>query len=622
MNPTMSNVENTIQADAKTIRELLDKVKYNIDVFQREYTWEEEHVIKLLDDLQSKFFSVYDELDERRDVQKYPQYYLGSIIINIKDGKRSIIDGQQRLTTITLLLLYLHNLQKESNEKVDVKDLIFSEKFAHKSYNLDIPDRTECMDALYNNKTLTNSNDESVENILDRYEDIQEHFPEELEGRALPYFIDWLIEKVMLVEIKPQHDDDAYEIFETTNDRGQDLTSIDMLKGYLLSNLDTDSDKKRLNELWRKRIVELNDIYDDDDESDEFFKAWLRAKYAITIRSGKKGSKNEDFEKIDSRFHSWVRDNKDKVGLNGANSFHDFINIQFDFFSKLYTQILNATAELDDALKHVYYINQFSFSPTYYFPFIMSTIKIDDDEKTIQKKMSLVSRFLETFAVYRFVNSRTLSYSSIQYTMFSLIKVVRDKSVQELAEIFKSKINAFEESLDGLMKLELHQQNKARVQFLLARITSHIESKCGMPNKFEDYAQRYASKPFEIEHVWANKFEEHRDEFDQKDEFEDFRNRIGGLILIPKGFNQSYGDMPYEEKLPQYFGQNLLAQTLNPQCYENNPTFINYVNESRLPFKPHEQFKKSDLLERQKLYQKICEEIWSLDGFDDIVNGD
>ena len=615
----MSNEVNTVNADAKTIRATLDKVKYDIDVFQREYKWERKQIEQLLSDLESKFLSEYDESHKRIEVQNYSRYYLGSIIISLKDGKRSIIDGQQRLTSITLLLIHLHNMQKESNEPVEIKDLIFSEKFAQKSYNLDITDRIACMDALFRNKEFNSSGGgESVHNIIQRYEDIEELFPDELKGKTLPYFIDWLIDKVMFVEIMTYSDEDAYTIFETMNDRGLNLTATEMLKGYLLSNLNSDENKIKLNELWKERITDLREI--DKEEDMEFFKAWLRAKYAKSIRLGKKGSENEDFEKIASRFHSWVRDNKNIVRLNGADSFYDFINTQFNFFSNLYLQIAKAAEVLDDNLEHVFYIETRGFPKSFYFPLIMSPIKIGDDEKTIQKKIALVSRFLETFIVYRSVNNRTLGYSSIRYTMFSLIKEIRNKDVLELADVLKSKINNFEENLGRIMNFRLHQQNKRSVQFLLARITNHVERKCGAQSNFEDYVRKDISKPFELEHIWANRFEEHKDEFTQEREFDDFRNKIGALILIPGGFNQSYGDLPYEEKLPHYFGQNMLAKTLSRQCYENNPSFIKYIKESKLLFKSHEHFKKSDLLERQKLYQKICEEIWNLSGFDEIAN--
>lgn len=614
----MTNIE-AVKADAKTVREILDKNKYEIDVFQREYAWGRKQIEQLLADLESKFQADYDESHERKDVQKYSRYYLGSIIISLKDNKRSIIDGQQRLTSLTLLLIYLNNLQKLQSEKVQINDLIFSEKYSEKSYNLQIPDRKDCIDALYNNQEYDPSGKvESVKNIVARYQDIVELFPEELRGKALPYFIDWLIDNVMFVEIKTYSDEDAYTIFETMNDRGLNLTPTEMLKGYLLSNVESPEKKLELNELWKKRISELHAF--DKEEDLEFFKAWLRSKYAETIRPGKKGAENEDFEKISTRFHSWVRDNKDSIGLTRYSSFYDFINTQFNFYSKIYLKIYNASIKPQDGLEHVFYIESRGFPSSFYSPLIMSPIKVDDDSKTIEKKIALVARFLETFIVYRSVNYRTLGSSAIRYTMFSLIKEIRNKDVQELSEILKEKIKGFEENLDGMMNFRLHQQNKRLIQFILARITNYIEKKCGVQSNFDDYISKEIEKPYEIEHIWADKFGEHKDEFSQENEFEDYRNKIGALILIPEGFNQSYGDLPYEKKLPHYFGQNLLAKTLSPQCYENNPSFMKYKTESGIPFKPHEHFKKQDILERQKLYQKICEEIWNLKGFDEIVN--
>ena len=67
--------------------------------------------------------------------------------------------------------------------------------------------------------------------------------------------------------------------------------------------------------------------------------------------------------------------------------------------------------------------------------------------------------------------------------------------------------------------------------------------------------------------------ERHRDEFAHPADFAEYRNRIGGLLLLPKSFNASYGDKPYAEKREHYFGQNLLAQSLHETAYEHNPGF-------------------------------------------------
>jgi uncharacterized protein with ParB-like and HNH nuclease domain len=64
-----------------------------------------------MDDLAGKFLEDYEPDHGRSQVEKYGHYFLGSIIISDKEGQKYIIDGQQRLTTMTLLLIYLHNLQ-------------------------------------------------------------------------------------------------------------------------------------------------------------------------------------------------------------------------------------------------------------------------------------------------------------------------------------------------------------------------------------------------------------------------------------------------------------------------------------------------------------------------------
>ena len=95
---------------------------------------------------------------------------------------------------------------------------------------------------------------------------------------------------------------------------------------------------------------------------------------------------------------------------------------------------------------------------------------------------------------------------------------------------------------------------------------------------------------------------------------------IGGLLLLPKGTNQSFSSDSYENKLPHYLKENLLAKTLHEDCYKKNPNFIRYKNSAGLEFKPHKHFKKKDLLERTELYRTICESIWSLNGFDELLN--
>lgn len=612
----MSQIASKIEAKDYCIADVLSNKKYTIDYFQREYKWQQRHIEQLIADLETSFFLNYEINHERQEVSNYNSYYLGPIVLSNKDSKKSVIDGQQRLTSLTILLIYLNNLQKDQPKKVNLDALIYSETYGEKSFNLDVPERKICLDALYTSGTyeIKEKDDETVKNIIARYNDIVELFPDDLKGRALPFFIDWLIQNVVLVVITAYSDDNAYTIFETMNDRGLNLTPSEMLKGYLLAKVRTQEERDKVNAVWKQEIKSLHEFWGEADLS--FFQAWFRGKYATTIRPGKVGAANEDFEKIGTRFHTWIKDNSDKVGVQNPNDFFEFVNTKLVFYNKIFTKIYKVrNGYFIENLEHLYYSQHWGFANSLADPLLFASINLNDIEDVIDKKLNMVGRFIETFAVYRGVNYRNFSQSSIRYTMYNLVLEIRDKSLEELGQILHNKLSEITENLNGFMRLGMHGQNKYFIKFMLSRITAFVEQKSGKSTNFVTYFYNPNGKPFEIEHIWADKMQYHEDEFNQLHEFNEIRNRLGDLILLPQGTNQSFGASDYSEKQPHYIKENLLAQSLNQVCYERNPNFSTFVNQSGLPFKAHQQYKKQDLTERQELYKLISEEIWNLDFF-------
>ena len=133
-----------------------------------------------------------------------------------------------------------------------------------------------------------------------------------------------------------------------------------------------------------------------------------------------------------------------------------------------------------------------------------------------------------------------------------------------------------------------------------------------MGNNFKRYMLNPGGKPFEIEHIWSDHFDRHTDEFEHPEEFMRFRNKIGNLVLLPNGTNQSYGDMKEDEKITHYVKENLLAQTLCLSTYQNNPNFTSFVSSKHLDFKPYAHFDKSAIEQRCVLYSQIARNIWEL----------
>ena len=151
--------------------------------------------------------------------------------------------------------------------------------------------------------------------------------------------------------------------------------------------------------------------------------------------------------------------------------------------------------------------------------------------------------------------------------------------------------------------------NGSQIHGLLERMTDYLETQSGQASRYTEYVQR-GRDGYEIEHIWVDHSERHVQEFTHPSEFTDYRNHVGGLLLLPKSFDASFGDLPYAQKRGHYLSQNPLARSLHEQAYDLNPDFRRFIEESGLPFGAHAGFKRVELDARQQLYRQLAERIW------------
>ena len=86
------------------------------------------------------------------------------------------------------------------------------------------------------------------------------------------------------------------------------------------------------------------------------------------------------------------------------------------------------------------------------------------------------------------------------------------------------------------------------------------------------------------------------------------------MVLVGQyKYYMDLNDLTFERKLPIYFGENLLAKSLNSDCYQNNPQFKRFLENENLSFKSYTNFDKTALLERQELYEALVKKIWSVE---------
>lgn len=607
-----------IDGTPKTIRELFTGVKYTIHYYQREYQWQIKQIEELIDDLTEEFFEFYSDQDERGKVLEYGHYFMGSIVLTADDN--AIIDGQQRLTSLTLLLIYLYHQLEDEEERAEVLQLIYSKKAGTKTFNIhvpEMPERYDVMNALLQNEYMdVTKHSETIRNIYNRYADITAIMNDTLPKAALDIFKDWLIDNVDFIRIVAQTEQDAHKIFVSMNDRGLSLTPTEMLKGYLLSKIENDSVRQQANDLWKKRILELKGL--GKEEESDFIKNWVRSQYAETIRERKKNALPGDFDIIGTAFHKWVREHNTQMKLAKSKDFEDFVLKQFDKFSQIYLDLKKYSTTLTRGFEYVFYNADRNF--TLQYQLILAAIDPAETKEESDKKIKLVSCFLDLYFTRRIFNYKTVDYSSIVYNVFMLSKKIRRKPLPDLLEVFRQEISGMEFQLETIDEFRLNGWTIRYMLHILARVTDYIESQSGMPSNFSTYINREIKNPYDIEHIICDHHDWFIAEYPEKETFDRHRNKFGGLLLLPMDKNRSLNDLTFDKKLPIYFGENLLAKSLNSDCYQKNPQFKRFFEAENLKFKPYMAFDKKALLERQELYEELSKKIWGINRLDEQIN--
>lgn len=572
--------------------------KYDVDFYQREYVWQTKQIEDLINDLSTEFLKNWNPSHKLKNVKDYDPYFMGEVILSDSEkGKgKAIIDGQQRITTLTLLLIYLvRNYGNLDGFPKDITDLIYSDYYGEKAFNLDIEERQECMLSLLNNGeySLKENDPISVRNLVERYSDIDECWNDKIDENNAVSFAYWVKEKIVFSRVKTNSDEFAYVIFETMNDRGLSLTQVEMLRSYLLANIDENRRKSAMEGFddLVKKLMAIK-LTSKSKAEFEFFKIYFRGHLAEDLSQSKNSM--SDFTRIGKEFHRWLRDNEKKLGLSSSDDFVEFIN-KLVYFGSKYEYIIKRIQDRDTK-NFLYLIVNSDYNFTLQPALILSAISLNDDNAVVDEKIKIVSKYLTKVLTYRTWNHWMISQSAMEAPIYQLCKEIRGKGVEELKELLA--VDPLKSpGLDDVVPT-LNQQIKSRFRVMLSLITEIVARESNEP----DYL---LNKPdMEVEHIWANHPEDHLDECTEMD-FPGVRNTIGDLLVLPKQFNASYNDDPYEMKVQHYFSQNVLAQSLNAKKYENNPGFVNFKRRSGLPFKAYPEFKRSSIQERTELYKAI-----------------
>ncbi|WP_314413176.1 GmrSD restriction endonuclease domain-containing protein [Streptomyces kroppenstedtii] len=588
--------------------ELLFNHRFRLDPYQREYTWSTEDVRRLLHDLKRRFMHSWDAQDTREAVGRYTPYFLGPYVYYQSGGVSYLVDGQQRVTTLHLLLIHLRRLLLEQDHRMEADQLgrlISSVQYGRLTFTVDIEERAPLLEALLNDKPyeLPPGSNPSVRNLLARSRDIEEEFPTDLLGEALPYFHDWLLNRVGLVGIEALDRGNGWEIFETMNDRGTRLSPVDLLKSFLLAEADP-SQRESLNAVWRSMLTNLVAV--DNVIPADFVKTLLLARHADMSEGSK------DVQQIEMSFHEWIRKNHKTTGLVGRPDFARFITHELKHLGSCYAMLRRAATAPQQGLEAVYYNETNGISDQYRL--ILAAVDPSDGQSIQKQKARLVASFLDLLFVQRLISGYVPQGADMSAAVDQLVPTVRRcHTVDDLSRVLAAELPTGDLFPD-LAKYGLRTDNRRQVRYLLARMTDFTETEIGNPSRIHEYLSE--SNPYQVEHIWAVHFERYKDLVKTRADFDEIRNRLGGLLLLHQSDNASYRDDPYAEKLQHYQRQNILAAALHPTTHHRNPRFRKFVQRWDLQglIRPYPgDFDVAANQERQKLYERLCEVIWSPD---------
>lgn len=611
-----------IAPDKQNIDRVFSNTTYYIDFYQRQYKWNDAPVKRLLEDVFYKFNEEYTKYKDSdiplsHLISKYSWYYLNTYVTNIIDGKLFVVDGQQRLTTITLILIKLYHLSEKHNSKLSgwLKNKIIGQSGFEEEFWMNHEVHKKAMQGLLDGVDLDKIDVTSgitAENMVANYRVIDKWLDGELKNiHRFESFSFYFLQRLVLINLNVEKTE-VPMVFEVINDRGVKLKPYEILKGKLLGQIEKDElNALSLNELWEQQTGKINSYK--EDEIDQFFIYYLKSKLADTRGTA---------QKFDKDYHRVMFDDEFNSHLNlkhNAKRVKAFLQNEFRYFTDLYAKVYSYYQEYNAEQPFVYY-NSLTEMDTQ-FLLILSACKLNDPQE--DEKIKLISRQVDRmFCLLQL--QRSYNSNSFSTEVYKLSAEIRDKDLKDLPAAFEKYlldllgdargVTVSEPIAYSFFKdtgIELEKRFK---RYFFARVEQFIADNTNMQMKqsLYDLVQNTGSKNgFHIEHILSEN-SQNKALFHNDDElFERERNRLGGLLLLKGKDNISSNNEPYDKKLKSYANSLYWNETLRQDTYKSKLDFTSMIKTYNLQFRPLDSFGPAELEERHKLLFDIIKVIWN-----------
>ena len=515
----------------------LNGTDFVIPVYQRNYTWQQGHCEQLLDDILSIVST------ENQSTEK--QHFLGTITYIIHSGDNSIeftiIDGQQRITTMMLLLKALqNNTHAKKNEQLQrqIDGYLFGFNDKSKVRLKPIKKDKEAFECVMGEQQFSGES-----NVIKNYKYFVRKtadYPQTQIQQILKTFPRLQIAEVVLDK---SVGDDPQLVFERINATGLHLRGLDLIRNFLMMELKPSEQERIFENFWMK-IEEIFSGKDSEKIISNFINVYLRIYYGSSLRNDEKSIYNT-FKKLRKDNFS---DNSEKI-LKDMLKFAQIYKIIID--KNAIWQYKNETPKEKKILRSkIATINYIDFGTAY--PFLMRLIDDFENEWLDFENFNGILNLLISYFVRRAICAvPTNALNSVLYGLYEKLdnKTADGINAKSVARYLGQKggnevfPNAF------MLKQGFENSSIFKSKKVVSLVLYEIE---GLKNH-----ETPALESLNIEHFYPQKStkEWHKkvgDENEVKNLEQNYRDSFGNLTLTDSALNSKIGNKSFEEKVRLY----------------------------------------------------------------------
>lgn len=495
------------------IGSLINNKNLKVPIHQRPYSWQEEHVNALLDDIRSNF--------------NEDEYFLGTIVLTESNSQYEIVDGQQRITTVLLIYAGIRDLFENDKDSEDIQTKYLSTyDIRTKEYvpklELSQQDNDFFRNLIIDKKVDTKPQRGSNQKIKDAYKLIKDALDKLLESNNNDenILIDWkefIDKQLKVVAISVPNDTNAFTIFETLNDRGLALAQIDLLKNYLYSKSNT-----RLEEVQRSWIELVSKI---ESENESLLLTYIKH-FWFTYYGFVRERNNELFKSIKSKFKTSTT----------VTTFVNNLKNDVDIYLAILNHNSSFWSDYDSLCKgHIETLNYFNLEQ--YRPLVFAILKKFQPEE-VKKSLKLIVSWLVRNLIVGAMGGGTLEKAYAEKARAIFLDEI--KTARELREALSSIIPQDDVFRERFKIATVSQPKNAR--YYLSAIENYKRGE-----QYPELIVNLNPDSVNLEHILPQNPEGNYPNFTDE-QHASYYKRIGNLTLMKTKENNEFKSSKFSDK--------------------------------------------------------------------------